>query len=95
MSNTKRKAVPKSEFEGLDLLADEAGSLLASAFDRTRAAALELAAFCTACGDYVKASQMLKKEGEVLTSSNGFSYQNPWMAIKKRSMDHIIKFHKE
>lgn len=54
-----------------------------------------LAACCTAWGDYVKASKELEKEGEVIFSLKGGVYQNPWMAIKKRSMDQVIKFYGE
>lgn len=51
-----------------------------------------LAAYCSAWGDYVKAENKLKKEGEVLISDKGGMYQNPWLAIKKRSMDQLVKF---
>ncbi len=54
-----------------------------------------LAAYCTAYADYVKASKELKKQGEVIRSGEGNSYQNPWMAIKKRSMDQMVKFGSE
>lgn len=51
-----------------------------------------LAVYCTAWADYVKACTTLKKEGEVIISDKGGTYQNPWMAIKKRSMDQMVKF---
>lgn len=51
-----------------------------------------LAAYCSAWADYVKAENKLKKEGEVLISEKGGAYQNPWLAIKKRSMEQIVKF---
>ena len=54
-----------------------------------------LAICCTAWADYVKACNKLKKEGEVIISENGGLYQNPWVAIKKRSMDQVLKFYAE
>jgi P27 family predicted phage terminase small subunit len=54
-----------------------------------------LAICCTAWADYVKAENMLKKQGEVIISDKGGMYQNPWVAIKKRSMDQIVKFYAE
>lgn len=54
-----------------------------------------LAICCTAWADYVKACNKLKKEGEVIVSDKGGLYQNPWMAIKKRSMEQIAKFYAE
>lgn len=54
-----------------------------------------LAVCCTAWADYVKASNKLVKEGEVIISEKGGMYQNPWVAIKKRSMDQVMKFYAE
>jgi P27 family predicted phage terminase small subunit len=54
-----------------------------------------LAICCTAWADYVKASNKLVKQGEVIISEKGGMYQNPWVAIKKRSMDQVIKFYAE
>ena len=54
-----------------------------------------LAICCTAYADYVKACEMLETEGEVIISDKGGAYQNPWMAIKKRSMDQVVKFYAE
>jgi P27 family predicted phage terminase small subunit len=54
-----------------------------------------LAICCTAWADYVKAENKLKKQGEVIISDKGGMYQNPWVAIKKRSMDQIVKFYAE
>lgn len=51
-----------------------------------------LAAYCTAYKDYVDAENALKKQGVVIFSENGGAYQNPWMGIKKRSMDQMVKF---
>jgi len=51
-----------------------------------------LAAYCTAYKDYVDAEHALKKEGVVIISEKGGAYQNPWMPIKKRSMDQMVKF---
>lgn len=54
-----------------------------------------LAVCCTAWADYVKACNKLEKQGEVIISENGGLYQNPWVAIKKRSMDQVQKFYAE
>ena len=54
-----------------------------------------LAVCCTAWADYVKACNKLEKEGEVIISDKGGMYQNPWVAIKKRSMDQVQKFYAE
>lgn len=54
-----------------------------------------LAICCTAWADYVKACNKLEKEGEVIISEQGGMYQNPWVAIKKRSMDQVMKFYAE
>lgn len=54
-----------------------------------------LAICCTAYADYVKACEKLETEGEVIISDKGGAYQNPWMAIKKRSMDQVVKFYAE
>lgn len=54
-----------------------------------------LAVCCSAWADYVKACSKLEKEGEVIVSDKGGMYQNPWMAIKKRSMEQIAKFYAE
>lgn len=54
-----------------------------------------LAICCTAWADYVKACNKLDKEGEVIVSDQGGMYQNPWVAIKKRSMDQVMKFYAE
>lgn len=51
-----------------------------------------LAAYCSAYADYVKASNKLKTQGEVIKSAEGNGYQNPWTGIKKRSMDQMVKF---
>ncbi len=54
-----------------------------------------LAVCCTAWADYVKACNKCEKEGEVIISDKGGMYQNPWVAIKKRSMDQVQKFYAE
>lgn len=54
-----------------------------------------LTAYCMAWGDLVKAEQQIEKEGEVIVSDKGGMYQNPWVAIKKRSMDQVVKFSAE
>ena len=54
-----------------------------------------LVAYCQAWGDYVKACNKLKKEGEVIISDKGGMYQNPWVSIKNRSMDQLVKISAE
>jgi P27 family predicted phage terminase small subunit len=54
-----------------------------------------LAICCTSWADYVKACNKLEKEGEVIISEKGGMYQNPWVGIKKRSMEQINKFYAE
>lgn len=54
-----------------------------------------LAICCTAWADYVKACNTLVKQGEVIITDTGGAYQNPWVAIKKRSMEQIAKFYAE
>ena len=51
-----------------------------------------LVAYCMAWGDLVKAENQIEGEGEVIVSEQGGLYQNPWVAIKKRSMDQVVKF---
>lgn len=51
-----------------------------------------LAAYCTAYGDYVEACEKVQRGGAVKRGSEGGEYQNPWVAIKKRSMDQMVKF---
>lgn len=50
-----------------------------------------LAAYCSAWADYVAATKKLNRASAVLEGENG-QYQNPWVAIKKRSMDQMVKF---
>jgi P27 family predicted phage terminase small subunit len=51
-----------------------------------------LVAYCTAWGDLVNAEAQIEEEGAVIVSDKGGMYQNPWVAIKKRSMDQIVKY---
>lgn len=55
----------------------------------------ELTLCCSAWGMYVKACQKIEKEGEVIISDGGGMYQNPWVAIRNRSMEQIHKFYTE
>lgn len=54
-----------------------------------------LVAYCMAWGDVVKATNKLKKEGEVIISDKGGMYQNPWMGIKNSAMDRMVKISAE
>lgn len=50
---------------------------------------------CSAWAMYVKACNKLEKEGEVIVSDKGGMYQNPWVAIRNRSMEQVHKFYAE
>lgn len=50
-----------------------------------------LTAYCMAWGQLVQATNKLKKEGEVIISEKGGMYQNPWVAIRNRAMDQVVK----
>ncbi len=50
-----------------------------------------LAAYCTAYKDYVKAENKLKKEGEVIIYESGNLAQNPWVGIKNRAIERMVK----
>lgn len=54
-----------------------------------------LTAYCTAWGTYVKACKKLEKESEVMISDAGGMYQNPWVAIRNKAMEQILKFSAE
>ncbi len=54
-----------------------------------------LTAYCMAWGQLVQASNKLKKEGEVIISDKGGMYQNPWVAIRNRAMDQVVKISAE
>lgn len=53
------------------------------------------AAYCTAWETYVKACNILKKQKEVMISDEGGLYQNPWVAIRNKAMEQILKFSAE
>jgi P27 family predicted phage terminase small subunit len=48
-----------------------------------------------AWGQLVQASNKLKTEGEVIISDKGGMYQNPWVAIRNRAMDQVVKISAE
>ena len=54
-----------------------------------------LVAYCTAWSMYVKACGKLEKQSEVMISENGGMYQNPWVAIRNKAMEQILKFSAE
>ena len=54
-----------------------------------------LVSYCQAWGDYVKACQKIKTEGEVITSDKGNLYQNPWVGIKTGAMDRMLRISAE
>lgn len=55
----------------------------------------ELSLCCSAWAMYVKACGKIEKEGEVIISDKGGMYQNPWVAIRNRSMEQVHKFYTE
>lgn len=54
-----------------------------------------LVAYCTAWGMYVKACGKLEKQSEVMISDLGGLYQNPWVAVRNKAMEQILKFSSE
>jgi P27 family predicted phage terminase small subunit len=72
------------------LIAELSSMKLLSKVDRA-----ELALCCSAWGMYVKACGKITEEGEVIISEKGGLYQNPWVAIRNRSMEQIHKFYTE
>lgn len=50
-----------------------------------------LAAYCTAYKDYVKADNKLKRQGEVIIYESGNVAQNPWVGIKNRAIEKMVK----
>lgn len=54
-----------------------------------------LVSYCQAWGDYVKACQKIKTEGEVITSDKGNLYQNPWVGIKTGAIDRMLRISAE
>lgn len=54
-----------------------------------------LVGYCQAWGDYVHATKMIKKEGEVLYSDKGNAYINPWKNIQTSAIDRMLRFSSE
>lgn len=92
------KAIPTCPAHLKDVAREEWNRITKEAVDLgiiTKLDRAALAICCTAWADYVKACETLEVEGEVIISEKGGAYQNPWMAIKKRSMDQCMKFYAE
>jgi P27 family predicted phage terminase small subunit len=51
-----------------------------------------LAGYCSAYADYVNAEREVRKHGAVIKSDEGGQYQSPWISIKRRALDQVIKF---
>jgi P27 family predicted phage terminase small subunit len=54
-----------------------------------------LAAYCDAYAQWVEASKTLQSEKLVLTSPNGYMYQNPWLSIANKAKADMTKFMNE
>lgn len=54
-----------------------------------------LVAYCTAWGTYVKACGKLQRQSEVMISDEGGMYQNPWVSIRNKAMEQILRFSSE
>lgn len=50
--------------------------------------------YCQSYSRCLKADQMLRDEGEVLTSPNGYAMPSPWLAIRNRASADMAKFAK-
>lgn len=82
------KGVARTEWNRLITELAEMGLL--SKVDRA-----ELSLCCSAWAMYVKACGKIEKEDEVIVSDKGGLYQNPWVAIRNKSMEQIHKFYAE
>lgn len=54
-----------------------------------------LTSYCIAWGTLLKAIKMIEKEHEVIISENGGAYQNPWVSIRNKAMEQILKHSSE
>lgn len=50
------------------------------------------ASYCVAWGSFVKAQQEIKKRGMIMKTKGGNLIQNPYLAIRNKSMEHMNKF---
>lgn len=50
-----------------------------------------LAAYCVAWGDFVEACYWLKRQGKIIKSPNNYPIQNPWLAIRNKAMEQMLK----
>lgn len=50
-----------------------------------------LASFCEAWALHKKASERLQVEGEVIESKDGNPYQNPWLSIRNKQVEIMVK----
>jgi P27 family predicted phage terminase small subunit len=50
-----------------------------------------LTAYCTAWAHLLQAEHHLQKDGAVLVSKEGFSYQNPWLGVANRAQREFVK----
>lgn len=60
-----------------------------------RADRAALVSYCVAWADFVKAMHHIEEDGEVIQSSKGGYYQNPWVSIKNSAMDRMLKISAE
>lgn len=50
-----------------------------------------LAAYCTSYADYVEAVEHLERGKVIIKSPDGGQYQNPWVAVKRRATEQMLK----
>lgn len=50
-----------------------------------------LSGYCIAYADVIKATNKIKKQGEVIISEKGGLYQNPWVSIRNSAIDRMVK----
>jgi P27 family predicted phage terminase small subunit len=50
-----------------------------------------LSGYCLAYADVIKATNKIKKQGEVIISEKGGLYQNPWVSIRNSAIDRMVK----
>ena len=82
-----------AEVEGLELVEwNRIAPVLSSAGMLSKIDRAALVCYCTAWASFVRSKEELKKNGEVLQSAAGGYYQNPWLSIRNRQMEIMLKF---
>jgi P27 family predicted phage terminase small subunit len=50
-----------------------------------------IATYCEAWAEFREADQMVRKEGKVKVTTNGNLIQNPWLGIKNKAAERMLK----